>query len=69
MAYADHWPPKLDDAQLIMAGERIGYLFDDGIDKARRDESRAVAAVVAAVDAVYFATTLPELYDTMCFNR
>jgi tetratricopeptide (TPR) repeat protein len=31
---------KLDDAQLAMAGERIGRQFDDEIDKARRDESR-----------------------------
>jgi tetratricopeptide (TPR) repeat protein len=32
---------KLDDSQLIMAGERIGSEFDEEIDKARRDESRA----------------------------
>jgi len=32
---------KLDDSQLIMAGERIGAEFDEEIDKARRDESRA----------------------------
>jgi tetratricopeptide (TPR) repeat protein len=31
---------KLDDAQLVMAAERIGRQFDDEIDKARRDESR-----------------------------
>ena len=31
---------KLDDAQLIMAGERIGRQFDEEIDKARRDEAR-----------------------------
>ena len=31
---------KLDDAQLIMAGERIGRAFDTEIDKARRDEAR-----------------------------
>jgi tetratricopeptide (TPR) repeat protein len=31
---------KLDDAQLAMAGERIGRQFDDEIDKARRDEGR-----------------------------
>jgi tetratricopeptide (TPR) repeat protein len=31
---------KLDDAQLIMAGERIGRQFDEEIDKARRDERR-----------------------------
>jgi hypothetical protein len=31
---------KLDDAQLVMAGERIGAEFDEEIDKARRDESR-----------------------------
>jgi tetratricopeptide (TPR) repeat protein len=31
---------KLDDAQLIMAGERIGREFDEEIDKARRDEAR-----------------------------
>jgi len=32
---------KLDDSQLIMAGERIGAEFDEEIDKARRDEGRA----------------------------
>ena len=31
---------KLNDAQLTMAGERIGRQFDDEIDKARRDEAR-----------------------------
>jgi tetratricopeptide (TPR) repeat protein len=31
---------KLDDAQLIAAGERIGRSFDAEIDKARRDEAR-----------------------------
>ena len=31
---------KLDDAQLAMAGERIGRQFDEEIDKARRDEGR-----------------------------
>lgn len=31
---------KLDDAQLIMAGEYIGRQFDEEIDKARRDEAR-----------------------------
>jgi len=31
---------KLDDAQLVLAAERIGRQFDDEIDKARRDESR-----------------------------
>ena len=31
---------KLDDAQLAMAGERIGRLFDEEIDKARRDSRR-----------------------------
>jgi len=31
---------KLDDAQLAMAGERIGREFDEEIDKARRDEAR-----------------------------
>ena len=31
---------KLDDAQLITAGERIGRAFDVEIDKARRDEAR-----------------------------
>jgi tetratricopeptide (TPR) repeat protein len=31
---------KLDDAQLTMAGERIGRQFDEEIDKARRDEAR-----------------------------
>ena len=31
---------KLDDAQLTIAAERIGRLFDEEIDKARRDESR-----------------------------
>jgi tetratricopeptide (TPR) repeat protein len=31
---------KLDDAQLIMAGERIGDQFDEEINKARRDEGR-----------------------------
>jgi tetratricopeptide (TPR) repeat protein len=31
---------KLDDAQLAMAGERIGSQFDEEIDEARRDESR-----------------------------
>ena len=31
---------KLDDAQLAMAGERIGRQFDEEIDKARRDEAR-----------------------------
>jgi tetratricopeptide (TPR) repeat protein len=31
---------KLDDSQLIMAGERIGAQFDEEIDKARRDEGR-----------------------------
>ena len=31
---------KLDDAQLIAAGERIGRAFDAEIDKARRDEAR-----------------------------
>jgi hypothetical protein len=32
---------KPNDSQLIMAGERIGAEFDEEIDKARRDESRA----------------------------
>jgi len=32
---------KLDDSQLIMPAERIGAEFDEEIDKARRDESRA----------------------------
>ncbi len=31
---------KLDDAQLTMAGERIGRQFDEEIDKARRDQAR-----------------------------
>jgi tetratricopeptide (TPR) repeat protein len=31
---------KLNDAQLTMAGERIGRQFDEEIDKARRDEAR-----------------------------
>jgi tetratricopeptide (TPR) repeat protein len=31
---------KLDDAQLTIAGERIGREFDEEIDKARRDEAR-----------------------------
>jgi tetratricopeptide (TPR) repeat protein len=31
---------KLNDPQLIMAGERIGAEFDEEIDKARRDEAR-----------------------------
>ena len=31
---------KLDDAQLAIAGERIGRLFDEDIDKARRDDAR-----------------------------
>ena len=31
---------KLDDSQLIMAGDRIGAQFDEEIDKARRDEGR-----------------------------
>jgi tetratricopeptide (TPR) repeat protein len=31
---------KLDDAQLTLAGERIGRQFDEEIDKARRDEAR-----------------------------
>jgi tetratricopeptide (TPR) repeat protein len=31
---------NLDDAQLIVAGERIGAEFDEEIDKARRDEAR-----------------------------
>jgi len=31
---------KLDDSQLIVAGERIGAEFDVEIDKARRDEGR-----------------------------
>jgi tetratricopeptide (TPR) repeat protein len=31
---------KLDDAQLITAGERIGDQFDEEINKARRDEGR-----------------------------
>ena len=31
---------KLDDAQLITAGERIGRAFDTEIDKARRDQAR-----------------------------
>ena len=31
---------KLDDAQLSIAGERIGREFDEEIDKARRDEAR-----------------------------
>jgi len=31
---------KMDDAQLAIAAERIGRLFDEEIDKARRDESR-----------------------------
>lgn len=31
---------KLDDAQLITAGERIGRAFDEEIDKARRDTVR-----------------------------
>jgi tetratricopeptide (TPR) repeat protein len=32
---------KLDDAQLIAAGERIGRAFDEEIDKARRDTARS----------------------------
>lgn len=32
---------KPDGAQLILAGERIGTQFDEGIDKAWRDEGRA----------------------------
>jgi tetratricopeptide (TPR) repeat protein len=31
---------KLNDAQLTIAGERIGRQFDEEIDKARRDEAR-----------------------------
>lgn len=31
---------NLDDAQLTIAGERIGRHFDEEIDKARRDEAR-----------------------------
>jgi|SRR5262245_9122176 len=31
---------KLDDTQLIAAGERIGRAFDEEIDKARRDTTR-----------------------------
>lgn len=31
---------KLDNAQLIIAGERIGRQFDEEIDKARRDQAR-----------------------------
>ncbi|HEX2933487.1 MAG TPA: tetratricopeptide repeat protein [Candidatus Binatia bacterium] len=31
---------KLDDAQLVTAGERIGRAFDEEIDKARRDTVR-----------------------------
>ena len=31
---------KLDDAQLALAAERIGSLFDEEIDRARRDEAR-----------------------------
>jgi tetratricopeptide (TPR) repeat protein len=31
---------KLDDAQIAMAGERIGRQFDEEIDKARRDDAR-----------------------------
>lgn len=31
---------KLDNAQLISAGERIGAEFDEEIDKARRDQAR-----------------------------
>jgi len=31
---------KLDDAQLVLAAERIGSQFDEEIDKARRDEAR-----------------------------
>jgi tetratricopeptide (TPR) repeat protein len=31
---------KLDDAELAMAGERIGILTDEEIEKARRDEDR-----------------------------
>jgi tetratricopeptide (TPR) repeat protein len=31
---------RLNDAQLTMAGERIGRQFDEEIDKARRDEAR-----------------------------
>lgn len=31
---------RLDDTQLIMAGERIGREFDEEIDNARRDEGR-----------------------------
>jgi tetratricopeptide (TPR) repeat protein len=31
---------KLDDAQLALAGERIGREFDEEIDQARRDEAR-----------------------------
>ena len=36
----DSLAAKLDDAQLAMAGERIGRQFDVEIDKARRDEAR-----------------------------
>jgi tetratricopeptide (TPR) repeat protein len=32
---------KLDDAQLVMAAERIGRQFDEEIDQARRDEGRS----------------------------
>ena len=53
-AYEVYWDPgmkirndirkslavKPDDAQLAMAGERIGRQFDEEIDKARRDEAR-----------------------------
>jgi tetratricopeptide (TPR) repeat protein len=53
-AYEVYWDPgmqirndirkslaaKPDDAQLAMAGERIGRQVDDEIDKARRDEAR-----------------------------
>ena len=53
-AYEVYWDPgmqirndirkslaaKLDDAQLISAGERIGRRFDEEIDKAHRDEAR-----------------------------
>ena len=31
---------KLDDTELITAGERIGHAFHEEIDKARRDTAR-----------------------------
>jgi hypothetical protein len=62
---------KLDAPQLIMPASASAR--SSKIDKARRDEHEDVVAPTAGQQrqfiARYFATTLLELYVTMCSNR